>query len=128
MEWISVKERLPIPGNDVIGQWDDGSIFRTMCSDDGIWSIDGIVSEPPENWAPIPRKKEPRHYKVPAYIARDKDGTLWLCYEKPSKASYDDIWEPSCDIATQIDRSFFPDVRWEDEEPLEIMVSIDTKA
>lgn len=62
-------------------------------------------------------------YAITAYVARNKDNTLWLCYEKPSKNEYEGYWEPSADIATYIDSRFFPCVSWEDKEPLEIEVS-----
>ena len=38
------------------------------------------------------------------YIARDKDGTLCVFFNKPIK----------------IDSSLFPEVKWEDEEPTEV--------
>lgn len=51
------------------------------------------------------------------WIARDKDGTLWIFDKKPCK--YGDIWrvENSYYSLSRISNFLFPEIRWEDLEP-----------
>lgn len=65
--------------------------------------------------------------RTTAFIVRDKNGILWLCYEKPSKNITDGYWDASSDIATQIESSLFPNVDWNDSEPTEVEVIIKNK-
>lgn len=55
------------------------------------------------------------------YIARDKNGSLFIFEEKPYKSVIE--WVNSnmndCEIM-EISASLFPEVKWEDEEPTEI--------
>lgn len=57
------------------------------------------------------------------YVARDKDGRLFLYFTKPSKIGIFDKW---CLVNSrpndyyEIDSSLFPEVKWEDEEPTEV--------
>lgn len=58
------------------------------------------------------------------WIARDKNGNLWLHKEKPIKVY--DQWCSNGDIASVslVDKRFFSEVKWEDEEPKELVVKI----
>lgn len=58
-----------------------------------------------------------------AWVAREKDGRLYLYLSPPRKGSRE--WLP--DINTdyfKIDRDLFPEVKWEDEEPKEVSITI----
>lgn len=61
------------------------------------------------------------------WIARDKDGILGIYINKPVKAI--DSWSPLtanedyCVIKTDL----FPEVKWEDEEPKEIVLKNDVE-
>lgn len=60
------------------------------------------------------------------WVARDKDGMLYLYGTKPQKNKYD--WKVQVLSPTTISRlpkEWYPEVRWEDEEPLEIIVEVD---
>lgn len=54
------------------------------------------------------------------YIARDKDGDLYLYKKQPVK--YSESWQPSktSNDWIKLDSSLFPEVTWEDEEPTEV--------
>lgn len=56
------------------------------------------------------------------WIARDKDGSLWLFEEKPMKGKY--IWLSSLGIGAQfrLNERLFPKVQWSDEEPRELFL------
>lgn len=56
------------------------------------------------------------------WIARDKDKSLWLFYEKPTKEKY--VWLSNFGIGTQIriNEKLFPEVKWEDKEPKLLIV------
>lgn len=56
------------------------------------------------------------------YIARDKDRSLWVYKEKPTKKERTwatDYFSPCYKI---IKNALFPDVQWEDEEPKVITI------
>lgn len=60
------------------------------------------------------------------WIARDKDGTLWLYIDEPRRSSIFSKWEVDteksllrADDCMEIDGDLFPELKWEDE-PLEI--------
>lgn len=55
------------------------------------------------------------------YIARDKDGDLYLFLTRPAKRDKSKVWlaEDMSNIA-KLDPSLFPEVKWEDEEPTEV--------
>ena len=56
------------------------------------------------------------------YIARDKDGDLYLYRERPVKHDKKENWQPCSDNPHdfyKLDSSLFPEVKWEDEEPTE---------
>ena len=53
------------------------------------------------------------------WIARDNDESLWLFEEKPYK--YKSVW---CSNSTMycINEKLYPEVKWEDEEPRELIL------
>ena len=59
------------------------------------------------------------------YVARDKDGLLFIYRHKPSKGKETWIENPQ-DIGLYdisfIPRDCFPEVKWEDEEPRELVL------
>lgn len=57
------------------------------------------------------------------WIARDKDGELWVYEQKPIKKG--DVWgissmEDECILIYEDDTELFNDIQWSDEEPTEI--------
>lgn len=54
------------------------------------------------------------------YVARDKDGDLYLYKDHPLKCS--ESWQPSktSNDWIKLYPSLFPEVKWEDEEPTEV--------
>lgn len=61
-----------------------------------------------------------------AWVARDKDGMLYLYTAKPQKMS--DSWYADKVGYVKLDDSLFPEVQWSDEEPKEIKLSIMEKS
>ena len=57
--------------------------------------------------------------KITAWIARDKDGFLCLSASPPQKSN--DIWITSDFV---IGKNNFPQVKWEDEEPTKVELTI----
>jgi Zn-finger protein len=56
------------------------------------------------------------------WIARDKNGELWLHKEKPAK--FQNIW---CSVGDEeklslVDKSFFSEVQWSDKEPKKLIL------
>ena len=52
------------------------------------------------------------------YIARDKDGDLYLYRERPVKHDKKENWQPCSDNPHdfyKLDSSLFPEVKWEDD-------------
>lgn len=54
------------------------------------------------------------------WVARDKNGSLYLYEGKPTK--YLNQWKANGDLI-QLNNFSFPDVKWEDEEPLEVNIA-----
>lgn len=56
------------------------------------------------------------------YVARDKDGILGIYINKPVKAI--DSWSPltANEDYSVIKTDLFPEVKWEDEEPRELVL------
>ena len=56
------------------------------------------------------------------YVARDKDGDLCLFNARPVKIDELGYWQPAKTMLDwiKLDRSLFPEVSWEDEEPTEV--------
>lgn len=57
------------------------------------------------------------------WIARDKDGSLWIYNEKPKKC--DVGWLDEKLTYSSISSELFPDIKWEDDEPTEVEIVID---
>ena len=58
-----------------------------------------------------------------AWVARDKDGTLYLYLAKPRR--HQSKWVPNiCADFAELSRESFPEVKWEDEEPTEVSITI----
>lgn len=57
-----------------------------------------------------------------AWVARDEDGSLYMYTDKPEKIS--DNWYAEKVGYVKIDDSLFSEVKWEDEEPKKIELSI----
>lgn len=53
------------------------------------------------------------------WVARDKNNWLYLYTEKPEKGRNE--WNSDEDMI-EINSSLFPEVKWEDEEPLEVAI------
>ena len=61
--------------------------------------------------------------KVKVWIARDKDGDLYVYPNIPLKFEY--IWSQGSDINSMLLRSDkFPSVKWEDAEPTEAYITL----
>lgn len=60
-----------------------------------------------------------------AWVARDENGMLFLYPEKPKKIS--DYWNAPKSGYMKLNDSLFPEVKWEDEEPKYIELSIRNK-
>lgn len=58
------------------------------------------------------------------YVARDKNKSLYLYEHKPEKHST--IWHSPGSVE-QLDTYWFPEVKWEDEEPTEVELTIKKK-
>lgn len=60
-----------------------------------------------------------------AWIARDKDGILCIYRHKPSKDK--EVWvenpqDKGLDDMHVIPKDYFPEVKWEDKEPRELIL------
>ena len=53
------------------------------------------------------------------WIARDKDGLLHVYEKKPIKTIY--AWYAPCG-STSLPSYLFPEIKWEDEEPRELVL------
>ena len=57
------------------------------------------------------------------YVARDKNGDLYLYTVKPKKI--DDCWICSYPAnMVELDKELYPEVKWEDDEPTEVKLII----
>ena len=56
------------------------------------------------------------------WIARDKDEELYLFSEKPSKREEFWLMSSATTTVTQLPSELFPEVKWEDEEPRELIL------
>lgn len=54
------------------------------------------------------------------YVARDKDGHLWLYEKKPLKQLT--YWISEDGDSQILDINLFPEVKWEDKEPRELVL------
>lgn len=55
------------------------------------------------------------------WIARDKNGVLYLHKNKPQKFEKEGVWRTDASLNTSCDGFYIPKVRWEDDEPVEII-------
>lgn len=53
------------------------------------------------------------------YLARDKDESLWLYENRPSKGN--ESWECVSGDCQMLDINVFPEIKWGDNEPLELI-------
>ena len=60
--------------------------------------------------------------ELKAWVARDKNGSLYMYSAKPEKMS--DNWYAQKGYIIILDDSLFPEVQWSDEEPTGIELSI----
>ena len=61
--------------------------------------------------------------KVKIWIARDKDGKLFVHFLIPDKK--EDRWVLDWDfLSVEIDSSLFPSVKWEDDKPTEFYITL----
>lgn len=60
--------------------------------------------------------------ELKAWVARDENGMLYMYPDKPKKRSYD--WYANKVGYLKLEDSLFSEVKWEDEEPTEIKLSI----
>ena len=58
--------------------------------------------------------------KVKVWLARDKDGSIFMHNNKPKKYSIDSIW--MSDYFVKLNKEEFPSVKWEDGEPTEAYI------
>ena len=67
--------------------------------------------------------------KITAWVARDKDGTLCFYEQKPIKG--ENVWDYVDGGLSTVGRDEFlfefPNVKWEDEEPTEVELTIKIK-
>ncbi len=56
------------------------------------------------------------------WIARNRNGTLYLFRNKPIKQSI--FWCSKAAGTMKINSELFPDVKWEDEEPTQVTLRI----
>lgn len=56
------------------------------------------------------------------WVARDKDGMLFLYESKPKKNKPSDTFWSSDDLMMRLDCELFPNVKWEDKEPTRVVI------
>ena len=61
--------------------------------------------------------------EIEAWVARDKDGSLYMYTDKPKKKS--EFWHAPKVGYVKLDDSLFPEVKWSDEEPTKVKIIID---
>lgn len=64
-----------------------------------------------------------------AWVARDDNGHLYLYLAKPRKSQW--TWMPNIRFdyieIIELSRELFPEVKWEDEEPTEVSITVKDK-
>lgn len=68
------------------------------------------------------KTKKKMENKVKVWIARDKDGSIFMHNNKPKKYSIDSIW--MSDYFVKLNKEEFPSVKWEDDEPTEAYITL----
>lgn len=61
------------------------------------------------------------------WIARDKDGSIFLYKSKPFKIEYTTVWKSTSHNFIQLNKNKYPEVKWEDDEPTEVEIVIKKK-
>lgn len=61
--------------------------------------------------------------KVKVWLARDKDGSIFMHNNKPKKYSIDSIWMSDY-YFVKLNKKEFPSVKWEDDEPTEAYITL----
>ena len=63
---------------------------------------------------------------IERWVARDKDGTLYLYFGKnpPKKEETENLWDYNDDSFIKIDGSLFPEVQWSDADPKNVKLVI----
>ena len=56
------------------------------------------------------------------WIARDKDGYLFLYVTKPYKVKNKGFWTGDVIPYISLPKDWFPEVKWKDEEPRELIL------
>ena len=60
--------------------------------------------------------------KLKVWLARDKDGSIFMHNNKPKKFTIDSIW--MSDYFVKLSKEEFPSVKWEDDEPTEAYITL----
>ena len=60
--------------------------------------------------------------KIEAWVARDKDGKLYLYRDRPIKDKF--VWY-SPGFSLVLASASFPEIKWSDEEPTKVKIVID---
>ena len=61
--------------------------------------------------------------EIEAWVARDKDGSLYMYTDKPKKKS--EFWHAPKVGYVKLNDSLFPEVQWSDEEPTKVKLVIE---
>ena len=61
--------------------------------------------------------------QVTIWVARDKNGVLCLYKSKPFKDVLYELWDSSRN-PTILNPDLFPSVKWEDDEPTEVVLTL----
>ena len=64
--------------------------------------------------------------EIGAWLARDKDGELYLYKDKPFRGS--EQWRENPVLITgliELRKEWFPEVQWSDEEPTKVKITIE---
>lgn len=70
--------------------------------------------------------------KISAWVARNRNMGLYLFLEKPKKYKIYNCWDCEDELGLsstnkELDNKLFPQVRWEDDEPTKVELSIKIK-
>lgn len=57
-----------------------------------------------------------------AWVARDENGMLYLYLTKP--INFEGRWIPTSNRFTVMNEELFPEVKWDDEEPTEVTITV----
>ena len=64
---------------------------------------------------------------IQAWIARDMDDTLWLYLSEPLKVRSQWVCSIGSNSPYPVNNLNFPNIKWEDEEPTEVEITIKVK-